>query len=44
MTLQPISRQAIESRLKLGGKYSGVSIIKTIAYVQPLNLRPDPKN
>lgn len=44
MTPQPMSRHAINSRSKLGSRYSGIRVIETIVYVQPMNTRPDSKD
>lgn len=44
VTSQPMSKQAVESGSKLVGKCSGVSMIEAVAYVQPLNPSPDPKD
>ncbi len=44
VTLHPVSRQAVESGSESNGRYSGVRVMEVVAYVQPLNASPKPKD
>lgn len=44
VTLHLVSKQVVESRLESGGRCSGVRVIRVVAYVQLLNISPEPKD
>lgn len=44
VTLKPVLKQAVDLGLESGSKCLRVNVIAIIAYVQPLNIKPKPKN
>lgn len=44
VTSHLVLRQAVNSGSEFDGECLGVRVIKVIAYVQPLNVSPEPKN
>lgn len=44
VTLHLVSRQAIASGSESGSRWSGVRVTRAVAYVQPLNVSPEPKD